>query len=741
MKFCTECGKELVKPGEKYCTECGAAVVERRAQSQDAQSKGVPLWKSGPKRILAVLALMAVTFYAVFSVTQAALAGAGSNVRLSSLSAGSLAPMQLLSVSGSGFDRASFVVVGFAGGKDYSVEVPAVFVNSTTVIVAVPPFIDTATGKFSEGDVKVRVRQRLDNYENYSNAIDFHIRALPESKQKPGQVTLDYLDALASFARDLEKNATGTSAGAQNLRDALAKQAAAFEKIAAQVRNVVDGKQASFVLGKSGGEALIVDKEVLAGADRMIYAQLMAQANPAQAVSLEGAPSELLFSPGGCMEQEAGSWQEDIGTGNYRGADSHGYVRASTVSMNCKSVQAFTAGYGVVGGAAGIAAGIAVLAFGLPASAIAGSILLSVTLIGGAGLILVGGTLGQDAPGAKEMVVTGVKQIEEQLMSLLRTGAISALGAYSETTGAAAEMGNAVGDAIDGVFSIRDALEVLPNEATPTPTPTKPPGGTVVPTPTPAKPVTAQKPVALRGCRYDDGTRCASSCCSTGMTCSGKFAFRACDARTGNWGQITSDASCRKPCERDDQPTPTPKEASPTPEEPGGLLPTSLPGGLGADKPETWLGDFTTARFVCNAAGGAHDGKLEGTWIARFTVPRSLVKALEPDGSIGEWEEQDGEWSGMESVTQACSSLDFGAGGGSVSKVALKINVHDNRIYLGAKTDVLMPGKWFDSKNPSYFGGRIGSIALVPTSVSATVITGTFDLNPGTGTFTLRKPA
>jgi hypothetical protein len=144
---------------------------------------------------------------------------------------------------------------------------------------------------------------------------------------------------------------------------------------------------------------------------------------------------------------------------------------------------------------------------------------------------------------------------------------------------------------------------------------------------------------------------------------------------------------------------------------------------------------------VCNAEGGTLDGKLDGKWTATFSVPRSLVDALGPGGEIGQWDTEGGEWSGSESNTVDCSDPEYDAVGGSVSRVAVNVNVNHGTIYLRAKNDgdSLLPGAWVSVKNTAYRGGSISGVSLVAITIAPGLVSGTFDLNPGTGTFTLRK--
>ena len=170
-----------------------------------------------------------------------------------------------------------------------------------------------------------------------------------------------------------------------------------------------------------------------------------------------------------------------------------------------------------------------------------------------------------------------------------------------------------------------------------------------------------------------------------------------------------------------------------------------------AEKSETWAGQFATDRFVCGDSTEGYSGELTGNFMATFTVPRSLVDALEKElGNIDQWETS-GSWEGSESVAQQCLSYgnpskEYEAVEGSVSGVPIEVAARQYQgvIYLQAKSGtegVLFPGQWrgIGDRISVGSGGSISSIQLELTSISDSTMTGEFDLNPGTGTFTLTK--
>jgi hypothetical protein len=404
---------------------------------------------------------------------------------ITSLSATSATPFQLLTITGSGFDSNARVVVIFSDNGLYSIRVPPVSIEPSKIIVAVPPFIDRLTDNFSEGTVKVYVGQTSGGVSDASNAIEgLKINALPSPKTKPGEVTLAFLEGGAAYARTLLNEINGTALDTAQLRTAIEGKAKNFDILAKAVRSVVENNAANFDIGRASGKDLVITKDELLTVDRMIYAMLLAQASGT--ANLKAAPAAaakaLFFADGGgCMTQQAGNWADDISTGQFSTERSLDYYGSSGGSINCQSATAFNSGMLVVGGSAAIAGALLALA-GLPAAPLAAAVLAYVTVVGGGGLILVGGTLGQSTGDARDMVIKGVDLIDGQLRSWVVGGIIGALGSYSELTGKVAEVGSAVSDLIGAAFDIHDALEYVKGiEASPIPTPRV----TVMPTPGP----------------------------------------------------------------------------------------------------------------------------------------------------------------------------------------------------------------------------------------------------------------
>jgi len=164
--------------------------------------------------------------------------------------------------------------------------------------------------------------------------------------------------------------------------------------------------------------------------------------------------------------------------------------------------------------------------------------------------------------------------------------------------------------------------------------------------------------------------------------------------------------------------------------------------GEEASKSETWSGTFiTTGRNLCN-----DQGYLDGTGTITFTVPKSLVNALtgNTESEIKSWskpaEPNSGTITWTETVAVQSARSDCEIRGGTATN-AITITA-DNRgqivIWLDDSDAYLMPGGWYTSSGGGPGGGSGGGI-WIPTSTSDTRITGTINLDPGSGTFEITK--
>lgn len=169
-----------------------------------------------------------------------------------------------------------------------------------------------------------------------------------------------------------------------------------------------------------------------------------------------------------------------------------------------------------------------------------------------------------------------------------------------------------------------------------------------------------------------------------------------------------------------------------------------------AEVPESWTGTVQTwGRTLCNfSPSESYGGELTGSVTFTLTVPSSLVKALKKESGkdgIHVWDEPNlGTLSATETVASQSNDLACKLYGGTVSDVQFQVGAGysaiDYGIWINPIEDnaAILPGGLMQS-NGSY-GGAIGGMFLMPTSISDTEISGTVDFHePGTGSFTMTK--
>ena len=170
--------------------------------------------------------------------------------------------------------------------------------------------------------------------------------------------------------------------------------------------------------------------------------------------------------------------------------------------------------------------------------------------------------------------------------------------------------------------------------------------------------------------------------------------------------------------------------------------------GEPASQAETWTGTITeTGRNLCDNLVNS-GGYLEGQATFTFTVPMSLVRALTDrnwDYAIESYNEPSEPNSGTITWTETVAvqtpqSNDPCWLTGGTATNAIKI-LADNRnqiiFDLVDRNAHLLPGTW---NTPGGGSGRgSGGGILTPTSVTENHISGTINLDPGSGTFEMTK--
>lgn len=196
-------------------------------------------------------------------------------VSISSLSATSAAPTSLLTITGAGFDPAATLTVSFFDNNGFKLDVPVLEAASTSIIVAVPPYISPSTGLLGPGTVNIKVIQNSGGNITNSNIIqNFQIQDLPASNAPPGAITLDLLNGIMDYYVQLQGSLKNTPLDIPELTTAIANNITNLQALATQIRAVAQNSSTSFSLGSVNGNNVSVGTQALLATDRMIIGLL-----------------------------------------------------------------------------------------------------------------------------------------------------------------------------------------------------------------------------------------------------------------------------------------------------------------------------------------------------------------------------------------------------------------------------------------------------------------------------------
>lgn len=190
-----------------------------------------------------------------------------------------VSPLSKLTVTGTGFDPQSNLTVNFFDNNDFSIDVPVLEATTSSVIVAVPPYINISTGNFEAGTVSVRVLQNSAGGNLISNTITgLQIDSLPAITLPPGEVT-------ANVAAFLELSLTGTinriaeldrlpdnQFDTQNLRTQLEAIRLQYRQLKEKVRDAIANPDQAETIATINGVSISLDEESLRVADQLMVA-------------------------------------------------------------------------------------------------------------------------------------------------------------------------------------------------------------------------------------------------------------------------------------------------------------------------------------------------------------------------------------------------------------------------------------------------------------------------------------
>lgn len=210
----------------------------------------------------------AVAIAELIAAVRSALADCAAVADPLSLSDAALAPGEMLTVFHSSIAAGATVEVTFQGAGRYRLTVRTELTESGAARVAVPPFVDLATGRFSAGDVAVSIG-------GVEGAAPLFIAALPEVGGPPGAVTAallgSTLDSISGALTGLAALRSETGLEEPRLALALIDQA---DLVGALADEIAGG---ALTLGTPTGP-VVMDGATLALLDRVLAAPYLGYA-------------------------------------------------------------------------------------------------------------------------------------------------------------------------------------------------------------------------------------------------------------------------------------------------------------------------------------------------------------------------------------------------------------------------------------------------------------------------------
>lgn len=286
----------------------------------------------------------------------------------------------------------------FAAGA-FSLDVPLITLPDGGRGVVVPPIGLT---EHRESDVTVSIVSSA----RTSNSVVFHVAAPPLSPRPAGELAARFLRDADAYASSLELRMRNTPLDDPTLVGAVSSVGSNAGTLASKIESVIQGVTPSFTIGSIGDVSITVTSSDLAEVDRGILAMLAALGRSGT-WNAKMAPN---FTAG-CMKDLAR--MEAYAT---LGNQPPQYGTLYQMSETCGPASAFNESFTVIGASAGIGLGVLSLA-GVPAMATAlpEAAILYATLTSGAGLIGVGGALGQASEAGRLAVEAGVEKVNSLL--------------------------------------------------------------------------------------------------------------------------------------------------------------------------------------------------------------------------------------------------------------------------------------------------------------------------------------
>ena len=195
---------------------------------------------------------------------------AASLPQISSLSASTANPFDLLTITGSGFDYTASVNF-MSAAIGFSVNLQPLYVSQTSLIVSVPVMFIGST--FTSGTVSVTVV----GSSGQSNSPQIQIGAVPPAPPSaPGTVTLGFMEGELALANQFSSETT-----ANPLSSDLAALITSLNAAIPPIESVVNGTATSADLGSLNGQPVILGVTELSQMDQLSVALLQSLADSA----------------------------------------------------------------------------------------------------------------------------------------------------------------------------------------------------------------------------------------------------------------------------------------------------------------------------------------------------------------------------------------------------------------------------------------------------------------------------
>ncbi len=236
--------------------------------------------------------------------------GQGQTLAITSLDKSSAAPFNFLTIAGSGFDTRAALSVSFFDNKGFKVNIPVLVARSTSVTVAVPPYINPSTGTFGPATFSVQVVQNSGGSIVTSNTIqNLQVDDLPTTVAPPGAVALDLLKGIIDFDLQLQGSLKGTLLDTPELNAAIAHNITNLQGLVIQIQAVMQTASPAFTLGSIKGNNAVIESQALMKTDRMIIGMLKSLINtigPAPVI-MNGSVEGIKIS-----QQDSLLWQREV---------------------------------------------------------------------------------------------------------------------------------------------------------------------------------------------------------------------------------------------------------------------------------------------------------------------------------------------------------------------------------------------------------------------------------------------